>query len=110
MAEKGLPRAAEDSGNLPPGVEGAHIDNPDRLDPRLWRFYPKEARELAALHTAPELAFGCDNKVLIQRVGTRDDFDPFAAAGDHGEDSTSSRNHPHIVLQLRHVLFCRGFL
>jgi hypothetical protein len=38
------------------------------------------------------------------------DFDPFAAAGDHGEDSTSGRDHPHIMLQLRHVLFGRGLL
>jgi hypothetical protein len=38
------------------------------------------------------------------------DFDPFAAAGNHGEDRGPGRNHPHIMLQLRHVLLGGGFL
>src|SRR6516164_4225853 len=38
------------------------------------------------------------------------DLDPFTAASDYREDSVSSRNDPHIVLQLRHVFLGRGFL
>jgi hypothetical protein len=37
------------------------------------------------------------------------DLDPFAAASDHGEDSALGRNHPHIVLQLRHIFLGRRF-
>jgi hypothetical protein len=36
------------------------------------------------------------------------DLDPFAATGDYREDSTSRCNHPHIMLQLRHVFLGRG--
>jgi hypothetical protein len=39
--------------------------------------------------------------MLVERIGMGGDLDPFAAAGDHREDSTSRCHHPHIVLQLR---------
>ena len=35
------------------------------------------------------------------------DLDPLAAAGDHRKHRRSGRHHPHIVLQLRHVLLGR---
>ena len=56
----------------------------NRLDPGLWRLNPEEARGLAALDTAPELSFGRDDKVLVERIGMGRDLNPFAAA---------SRNH-----------------
>src|SRR6516162_5995814 len=68
----------------------------------------KEARGLAALHTAPELSFSRDNEVLIERIGMGADLDPFAATGDYRQDSTPGRHHPHIMLQLRHVFLGRG--
>src|SRR5215469_11886642 len=79
----------------------------DRFDPRLRRLYSEEARGLTALDTAPELAFGGDNQVLVERIGMGCDLDPFTAAGDHREDSTSRGDHPHIVLQLRHIFLGR---
>src|SRR6516164_8529446 len=51
------------------------------------RLNPNEARGLAAFDTAPELALGCNDQVLIERIGMGSDLDPFAAAGDHREDS-----------------------
>src|SRR5215469_16987726 len=55
MLQKGLSGGTEDSGKFGPGIRGAHINNADRLDPRLWRLNTKQARRLAALDTAPEL-------------------------------------------------------
>ena len=53
------------------------------IDSRLRRFDSKQSRVLAAFDTAPELTFGRDNEVLIERIGMGGDLDPFAAAGDH---------------------------
>src|SRR5215469_13890957 len=103
MLQEGLPGVAEDSCELRPRVRGAHIHNPDRLYSRLRWLDTEEARGLAALDTAPKLAFRSDDQVLVQRVSMGDDFNPFAATSDHGEDRGSGRNHPHIMLQLRHV-------
>src|SRR5215469_14604982 len=104
MIQKGLPGVAEQVGKLGPGIRAAHVYDSDRFDPRLRGFGAKEARGLATLDTAPELALGCDDKMLVERISMGGDFDPFAAAGDHCENGTASREHPHIVLQLRHVL------
>src|SRR5438067_2359340 len=83
MVEKGLSGGAEDSGKLGPGIRAAHVDDPDGFDPRVWRLNTKEARRLAALATAPELARGRDDKMLVERIRMGGDLDPFAAAGDH---------------------------
>src|SRR5690349_1171743 len=109
MVEKGLSGGPEDSGKLGPGIRGAHINNTDRFDPELWRLNTKQARRLAALDTAPELALSRDNEVLIEWIGVGGDLNPFAAAGDHGKDSVSGRDHPHVVLQLRHIFLSRRF-
>src|SRR5262249_61328389 len=93
--------------NRRPRVPRPNLNKPDRLDPRLRRLYSEEARGLTALDTAPELAFGGDNQVLVERIGMGGDLNPFAAAGDHREDSTSRGDHPHIVLQLRHIFLGR---
>src|SRR5262249_15682975 len=109
MVEESLSGAAEYSGKLGPGVRAAHIDNSDCLDSGLWWVDAKEARGLATLDAVPELAFSRDNQMLIERVGVGDDFDPFAAAGNHREYGGSRCPDPHVVLQLWHVLFGRGF-
>jgi hypothetical protein len=83
-------------------VRAAHIDDPDRFDPRLWRFNAKQARRVAALHAAPELSLGRDNEVLVERIGMGADFDPFAASRNDRENRSPGRDDPHIVLQLRH--------
>ena len=89
MLQKGLPRVPEETGKLRPGVRGAHVDDPDRLDPWLRWLNPEEARGLAALDAAPELPLSRDNEVLIERIGMGRDFDPFAAAGNHGQNRSS---------------------
>src|SRR5262249_30362712 len=108
VVEKGLPGIAEQTGKFRPRIRGAHIYNPNSLDPWLRRFDGKEARGFAVLDTPPELPLSSHNKVLIERIGMGGDLNPFAAAGNHREDSTSGRNHPHIVLQLRHIFFGRN--
>src|SRR5215468_9499281 len=76
-----LPGAAEQPGEFGPRIRSTHVNDPNRLDPGLWRLNPEEARGVATLYTAPELAFGSHNQMLIQRIGMGDDFHPFAAAG-----------------------------
>ena len=53
-----------------------------RLNARLRRLDPEQGRGLAALDTAPELALGGDNEVLVERIGMGGDLHPFAAAGN----------------------------
>src|SRR5262252_4291796 len=103
MLQKGLSGGTEDSGKFGPGIRGAHINNTDRFDPRLWWLNTKEARRFAALDTAPELPLSRDNEVLIKRIRMGGDLNPFAATGNHREDRRPGRDHPHIMLQLRHV-------
>src|SRR6516164_9564942 len=110
MLQEGLPGAAEQTGKFGPGIRTAHVDDSDRLDPWFRCFNAKEARGLAALNTAPELPLSRDNEVLIERIGMSGDLRPFAAAGDYRKDRTPSRNHPHVVLQLRHVFLGCHFL
>src|SRR6516225_6167829 len=69
MLQKRFPGAAKETGKFRPGVRRTHIDNPDRLDPRLGWLNTKEVRRLAALDTAPELPLGRHNQVLIERIG-----------------------------------------
>ena len=108
VLEMRLPGANKDAGELRPGIRGAHVDDPHRLNARLWRLDPEQGWRLATFDTAPELPLGGDDEVLIERIGMGLDLDPLAAAGNDGEDRSSCRNHPHIVLQLRHVLLGGG--
>ena len=62
------------------------------------------------LDAAPELLFGGEQEVLIERIGMDLDLDPFAAAGDDRENGAARGGDPHVVLQLRHVLFGCSFL
>src|SRR5215469_1036205 len=101
--------AAEEASELCPGIRAAHVHDANGFDPGLGGLDTEEARELAALDTAPELPLSCDNEVLIERIGMSSDLNPFAAAGNYRKYSAPGRNHPHIVLQLRHVFLDRCF-
>ena len=88
MLQKGLPSAAEETGKFRPGIRGASINNSNSLDP--WLRRRQQARGLAALHAAPELALGRDYEVLIERIGMGCDLDAFAATGNHRRASESA--------------------
>jgi hypothetical protein len=68
-----------------------HIDDPDPLDPRPWRFDPEQARGLAERDAAPELLLRGQEEVLVKRIGGNRDLNPFAAAGDDREG-----RHPRV--------------
>ena len=68
MIQESLPRIAEYRRELRPGIRSGHVDNSHGFDPGFWRFDAQETRGLAALDAAPELAFGSDNEVLIERI------------------------------------------
>jgi hypothetical protein len=48
--------------------------------------------------------------VLIERISGDRDLDPLTAAGDDGEGRHPGVGHPHVVLELGHVLLCRELL
>ena len=73
----------------------------------LGRLDTEQARGLATLDAAPEFSLRGDDEVLIERIGMSADLDPFAAAGNDRQHRGLGRDHPHIVLQLRHVLLGR---
>ena len=105
----GRPGPAIGGGELRPGIGGTHIDDPDRLQPWPRRLDPEQPRRLAAHHAAPELLLGGEQQVLVQRIGMDREFNPFASAGDDRQHGGPGIGDPHIVLQLRHVLFGGGF-
>ena len=45
--------------------------------------------------------------MLIERVSIGLDLDPLSTAGNYREHSSSCRDDPHVVLQLRQVFFGR---
>src|SRR5271166_2880036 len=110
MLEVSLAGPPKDIGELRPGIGRAHVDDPHRLDAGPRWIDAEDARGLAVLHAAPEFLFRGQQEVLVEGVGGYLDLDPLAAAGDHRERRASGIGHPHIVLELRHVLFGRGFL
>src|SRR5581483_1676981 len=100
----------KDRGELCPSVGGGHVHDSHCLDARLWRIDSEEARGLATLDTAPELPFGGDDQVLVERIRVGCYFNPLAAPCDHREDRTPGRDDPHVMLELRHIFLCRSFL
>jgi hypothetical protein len=72
----------EDRSELCPSVGRSHVDNAHGLKPRLGRLHAKQLRLFAALNTAPKLALGDDNQMLIERIGMGQNLDPFAASGN----------------------------
>ena len=67
----------------------------------------EQARGLAGLHAAPELPFGGDEEVLVDRIGMDIDLHPLAATGNHREHRAPGGDDPHVVLQLGHIFFGR---
>src|SRR5258708_42843 len=108
MLEKGLSCRAEHPSKVRPGVRAAHVYDLDRRYHRSWRLDPKWPRNLARLDAMPEPSLGGYEEMLIKRVGIDSDFDPFAAPGDDRQRRGLRVRHPHVVLQLRPVLFGRS--
>ena len=105
-----LPGCLKQACKLGPGVGAAHIDGPDRLDLCPWRLDAKQVRGLAGLDAAPELLFGREQEMLVERIGRNGHLDPFAAAGNDRQHRRPGGGDPHVVLQLGHVLLGRAFL
>ena len=83
VLEMRLVGSREDRSELCPSVGRSHVNNPHGLEPRLWRLDSEQLGFFAALDTAPELALGGDDQMLIERIGVGQDLNPFAAAGNH---------------------------
>src|ERR1700722_3539614 len=109
MLEMRLPGASEDIGEFDPGVGGAHINDAHRLNTRSWRINPEESRGLTRFDATPELAFSRDDEVLVEWIRVGGDFHPFAPPGNNGQNRRAGCDHPHVVLELRHVFRQRGF-
>jgi hypothetical protein len=58
MVERGRPGQPIEVGKLCPGIGSAHVDGPDRFDPRPRRFNAEEAREITALPLTGSLSDG----------------------------------------------------
>jgi len=69
-----------------------------------------QVRGFAGLHAAPELLLGLHQDTEIERVHRDGDLHPFAAPGDDREHRLPKMGHPHIVLELGHVLLGCGLL
>src|ERR1700722_17289341 len=102
MVEKGRAGGAEEPGEFRPGVRFAHVDHPNRLDPRARSLEAIGARGLTGLHAAPKSLFGGDREMLVERVSMDADFDPLAAATDDGQHPGAGVGDPHVVLELGH--------
>src|SRR6516164_3908203 len=109
VVEKGASGVAEERGKLGPGVGRAHIDDADGLDARPRRLGQDEVADFARLYTAPELLFRRHEDAEIEWVHGNRDLHPFAAPGDDREHRGPQVGDPHVVLELRHVLFGGGF-
>src|SRR5262249_11923040 len=66
VVEKGAPGAAEERGELRPGIRRAHIDDADCFDARPRWLGIDEMGPLAELHAAPELLFRRDQNAEIK--------------------------------------------
>src|SRR5580704_16471318 len=74
--------SGKDGGKLRPSIRRGHVDDTGCLDPGLRRIDTEKGRDLSAFDTTPELAFGRDDKVLVEGIGMSLDLDPLAAAGN----------------------------
>src|SRR5262249_20335370 len=105
VVEKGTPGAAEERRELPPGIRRTHIDDADGLDAGPRRLGEDEVGDFASLHTAPEFLFRRHEDAEIKWVHGNRDLHPFAPARDDREHRGTQVGDPHVVLELRHVLF-----
>jgi hypothetical protein len=110
MVDERRAGCAEEVGEICPRIRPAHIDNANRFDPRPRWLDAIGPRRLASFDTAPKSMLGGDKKMLVERVGGYGHLDPFAAAGDNGKRRRPGVGHPHVVLQLGHMLLRRRFL
>src|SRR5262245_40464630 len=60
VVEKGVPRVAEERGELRPGIRRAHINDADGFDARPRRLGIDQVRRFTGLHTTPELLLRLD--------------------------------------------------
>src|SRR5262245_5570926 len=110
VVEKGATGAAEQGGELRPGIRRAHVDDADRLDTRSWRLGIDEVRSFTRLDAPPELLLSRYQDTQVEGIHGDRDLDPLAAAGDDRQDCRPGLGNPHIVLDLSHVLFGCGLL
>jgi hypothetical protein len=81
-SRKASPGAAEERGELRPGIRRAHIDDADGLDARPRRLGIDQVGRFAGLHAAPKFLFRRHQNAEIERVHGDCNLDPFTAAGD----------------------------
>src|SRR5262245_40749665 len=105
VVDKSAAGIAEESSELGPGIRRTHIDNADGLDARPWRLGQDEVGDFARLYTAPEFLFRRHEDAEIKWVHGNRDLHPFAPTGDDREHRGTQVGDPHVVLELRHVLF-----
>src|SRR5262245_38457498 len=105
MLKVSLAGAPKHASEFRPGVGGAHVDDAHRCDPRAGRLEPKQSRRLAILNAAAGFLLSREQEVLVEGFGRDSDLHPLAASGDNREHRHLSVYDPHIVLELRHVLF-----
>ena len=70
----------------------------------------EQARRVARLDAPPELFLGREQQMLVERISRNGKFNPLAAAGDDRERRHVGVGYPHVVLELRHILFGCRFL
>src|SRR6516225_7005738 len=110
VVEKGTPGVSEERGELRPGIRRTHIDDADGLDARPRRLGQDEVGGFARLYTTPEFLFRRHEDAEIKWVHGNRDLHPFAPARDDREHRGTQVGDPHVVLELRHVLFGSGLL
>src|ERR1700694_4879237 len=77
MIEERSAGMAKDASKFRPGIGRAHVDDPDRLDPRPWCLDAEQMRGLAGFHAAPELLLCGEEEMLVERIGRNRHLDPF---------------------------------
>jgi hypothetical protein len=85
-------------------------DYPHGRKARPRRLEAEEGRALAGHDAAPEALLGGEQQVLVEHIGVDGDLDPLAAAGDYRQNGALRLDHPHVVLELGHVLLRRALL
>ncbi|MGY4237907.1 hypothetical protein ACVIIW_006854 [Bradyrhizobium sp. USDA 4449] len=95
---------------LGPQIGRGHVDHLDRCEPRPRSLDVEQDRWLAALDAAPELSFGGQQQVLVQRVGVDLDRDPLAAAGDESRAPMSETPRPTRCAAVEPYVFRRRLL